>query len=484
MDIVILAGGSGTRLWPLSRQLFPKQFMSTNSSGSLLRETLSRVDGLGPDLRFDLVTNEEYRFLVAEEVRSAEMQARIVIEPAGRNTAPAIALAALGALERDPEAVLLALPSDHIVRDKAAFHAAIRAAMPLVSDGALVTFGVVPTQAETGYGYIARGEPSGEGYRVREFVEKPDLATAESYLASGEYYWNSGMFLFRADAYLGELEQHAPDIHESVAQAWRGRQQDMDFIRPDREAFLKCRNESIDYAVMEKTGKAIVVPLDAGWSDIGSWASLASVHGSDEDGNVLNGDVLAMDTHDTFVHSEGRLVATLGLDGHVVVETPDAILVARKDRTQDVKKIVGKLLEMGRREAFEHRRVYRPWGYYESVMEGERFQVKKLCVKPEAKLSLQMHHHRAEHWVVVKGSARVTNGDRVFLLAENESTFIPAGSLHRLENPGKIPLEVIEVQSGSYLGEDDIVRFEDTYGRGKADAVAALSQPKADTEVD
>jgi mannose-1-phosphate guanylyltransferase/mannose-6-phosphate isomerase len=415
--------------------------------------------------RVALVTNENHRFLVAEIIRKTSLNADILIEPTGRNTAPAIGLAALHALEEDSESVLLVLPSDHIVKDRSKFQSAIAIALPAVRAGALATFGVVPTAAETGYGYIRRGEAEGELFKVAEFREKPDLATAESYLESGEYYWNSGMFLFRADRYLEELQKHAPDIRASVEHAMHDAAQDLDFIRPEREAFEACRSESVDYAVMEKTDRAVVVPLDAGWSDIGSWVSFAEMSETDDHGNVLEGDVLAFDTENSLLYSQGRLLAALGVKDHIVVETADAVLVAAKDRVQDVKKIVAKLKEQGRREAVEHKRVYRPWGYYESIMEGPFFQVKKLCVKPTAKLSMQMHYHRAEHWVVVAGTARVTNGEGEFLLAENESTYISKGHRHRLENPGKITLEVIEIQTGAYLGEDDILRFDDTYGR-------------------
>jgi mannose-1-phosphate guanylyltransferase/mannose-6-phosphate isomerase len=393
------------------------------------------------------------------------------LEPIGRNTAPAIALAAhaaLGAAGTD-DPLLLILPADHVVRDVAAFQAAVRAAQPAAAAGRLVTFGVVPEGPETGYGYIRRGAgagaPGGGVYAIDRFVEKPDLATAQGFLASGEYYWNSGMFLFGARRYLRELAAQAPDIAAAVQAAFEAAKSDLDFVRVDAEAFAACCSDSIDYAVMEKTREAVVVPLAAGWSDVGSWSSLHAAVESDADGNVLRGDVIAEDTRDSFVFSESRLVATVGLDSHVVVETKDAVLVAPRDRVQDVKALVARIKAAGRSEHSLHREVFRPWGSYDSVDSGERYQVKRLSVNPGASMSLQLHHHRAEHWIVVSGTARITRNDEVFLLEENESTYIPLGAKHRIENPGKIPLHIIEVQSGSYLGEDDIVRFEDRYGR-------------------
>ena len=490
---VILSGGSGTRLWPLSREHFPKQLLPlAGGNETMLQATVARTAGLPAVGAPVVVCNEAHRFMVAEQLRQAGVEgARIVLEPVGRNTAPAIALAAhaalaaagtsqgAGAASDGHGPLLLVLPADHVVRDVAAFQAAVRAALPAAEAGRLVTFGVVPEGPETGYGYIRRaaeplaglkgatpgGAPGSAVYPIDRFVEKPDLATAERFLASGEYYWNSGMFLFGARRYLRELEAQAPDIAAAAAAAFVAAQSDLDFVRIDAETFGACRSDSIDYAVMEKTRDAVVVPLAAGWSDVGSWSSLHAAVGSDADGNVLRGDVIAEDTRDSFVFSESRLVATVGLDAHVVVETKDAVLVAPRDRVQDVKALVARIKAAGRSEHSLHREVFRPWGSYDSVENGERYQVKRLSVNPGASMSLQLHHHRAEHWIVVSGTARITRGDEVFLLEENQSTYIPVGTKHRIENPGKIPLHIIEVQSGSYLGEDDIVRFEDRYGR-------------------
>ena len=454
----------------------------------MLQATVARTAGLPAVGAPVVVCNEAHRFMVAEQLRQAGVEgARIVLEPVGRNTAPAIALAAHAALAAagaadaadaasdGPGPLLLILPADHVVRDVAAFQAAVRAALPAAEAGRLVTFGVVPEGPETGYGYIRRaaeplaglpGAPPGSAvYPIDRFVEKPDLATALRFVASGEYYWNSGMFLFGARRYLRELEAQAPDIAAAAAAAFAAAQSDLDFVRIDAETFGACRSDSIDYAVMEKTRDAVVVPLAAGWSDVGSWSSLHAAVGSDADGNVLRGDVIAEDTRDSFVFSESRLVATVGLDAHVVVETKDAVLVAPRDRVQDVKALVARIKAAGRSEHSLHREVFRPWGSYDSVENGERYQVKRLSVNPGASMSLQLHHHRAEHWIVVSGTARITRNDEVFLLEENQSTYIPVGAKHRIENPGKIPLHIIEVQSGSYLGEDDIVRFEDRYGR-------------------
>ncbi|WP_026289927.1 mannose-1-phosphate guanylyltransferase/mannose-6-phosphate isomerase [Thioalkalivibrio sulfidiphilus] len=472
---VILSGGSGTRLWPLSRESHPKQFLPlTGGSKSLLQSTVERIVGF-PGARAPLVVcNEEHRFLVAEQLRQLDVQPEaILLEPVGRNTAPAVALAALA--QPDPDSLLLVMPADHVIPNVAAFHAALSAGLELASMGRLVTFGVVPQSAHTGYGYIradraAASESAtlqGPGFPVLKFVEKPDLATAESYLAAGDYFWNSGMFLFKAATYLEELEQHAPDILKACREALEGQQRDRDFVRLDAEAFTACRSDSVDYAVMERTDKAMVVPLDAGWSDVGSWDSLWEVGDQDAEGNVLTGDVLTEGVRNTYIHAQQRLVAAVGLQDLVIVETGDAVLVMDKYRTQDVKQIVARLRQAGRAEAQTHRCVARPWGTYECIDGAERFQVKRITVKPGEKLSLQMHHHRAEHWVVVRGTARITRGEEVFVLSENESTYIPLGVKHRLENPGRIPLELIEVQSGAYLGEDDIVRFEDTYGRAK-----------------
>ena len=462
---VILSGGSGTRLWPLSRGAYPKQFLPLTGEQTMLQMTLRRLEGLEEVSAPVIVCNEEHRFLVAEQLRQMGIQARAIIrEPDGRNTAPAVALAALELAEVDPSEPMLVLPADHVIEDVEAFQAAVRTALDAARKGALVTFGIVPDSAETGYGYI-RAEGDGDVRKVLEFKEKPDLATAELYVESGDYFWNSGMFLFRADRYLEELERHAPDILEVCRSTWERRREDDDFVRLPREVFMACRSDSIDYAVMENTDRAVMVPLDAGWNDLGSWSALQDVDETDENGNVLRGDVLVLDTHNSYIRSEGRLVATVGVDDVVVVETSDAVLVAHRDRVQDVKEVVTRLKELEREEPHHHRCVYRPWGSYETLAITDRFQVKHIVVNPGASLSLQMHHHRAEHWIVVKGTAKVTRGEESFLLGEDQSTYIPLGTLHRLENPGVIPLHLIEVQSGSYLGEDDIVRFEDVYGR-------------------
>ena len=494
---VILSGGSGSRLWPLSRELYPKQLLPLVSDRTMLQETVTRLEGLSGLGQPMVICNEQHRFMVAEQLRQVGAeQATILLEPVGRNTAPAVALAALqaGAAGEDP--LLLVLPADHVIRDAAAFRAAAQAGAALAEGGRLVTFGIVPDKAESGYGYIKAGEAlecrdqvsgvRGQGkkddtsdpgpgtqdpaataaaFSVAAFVEKPDLATAERYLAAGDYYWNSGMFLFRASVYLEELERFAPAMLASCRKALETAQQDLDFIRLDAAAFAACPADSIDYAVMEKTAAAAVIPLAAGWSDVGSWSALWEVAQADAAGNVLVGDVLTADSRNSYLHASSRMLATVGIEDLVVVETADAVLVAGKDRVQDVKKIVEQLKRDGRGEALLHRKVNRPWGSYESLDSAERFQVKRIVVRPGATLSLQMHHHRAEHWVVVKGTARVTRGDEVLTLSENQSTYIPLGVTHRLENPGRIPLELIEVQSGSYLGEDDIVRFEDKYGR-------------------
>ena len=463
---VILSGGAGTRLWPLSRELHPKQLLAlAGGSRTMLQETAMRVAGL-PDVGATIVVcNDAHRFMVAEQLRQLDCSApQILLEPVGRNTAPAIALAAqVAAATGDP--LLLVLPADHVIRDVKAFQDAVRVALPAAEAGKLVTFGIVAHQPETGYGYIRRGAGGGPVHAIDRFVEKPDLATARKFVDSGDYYWNSGMFLFRASRYLEELQRHAPDIAEACRRAVAGGRRDLDFVRIDTDAFAACRSDSIDYAVMEKTSDAVVVPLDAGWSDVGSWSSLHDAVEQDERGNVLRGDVIAEDTQGSFLYAQSRLVATVGLRNHVVVETKDAVLVAPKDRVQDVKLLAARLKASGRDEHSLHREVFRPWGSYDSVENGERYQVKRLTVKPGASMSLQMHHHRAEHWIVVSGTARITRNDEVFLLEENQSTYIPVGAKHRIENPGKIMLHIIEVQSGSYLGEDDIVRFEDRYGR-------------------
>jgi mannose-1-phosphate guanylyltransferase / mannose-6-phosphate isomerase len=461
---VILSGGSGTRLWPLSRELYPKQLLPLVGKHTMLQETVRRLEGLdvAPPL---VVCNEAHRFLVAEQLRALDIKPQsIILEPIGRNTAPAIALAALQAA---PDALLLVLPADHVIRDVVAFHAAVRRALPAAEAGKLVTFGIVPAGPETGYGYIrqAPGSQISGVFAIDRFIEKPDVSRAQAFLAEGGYSWNSGMFLFKAGRYLEELQAHAPDIAAAAARALEAARPDLDFVRIDRAAFEACRSDSIDYAVMERTQHAVVVPMDAGWSDVGSWSALHEALDADADGNVTKGDVLLEDSSGCYFYAESRLVAGIGLQDHVVVETKDAVLVAPKDRVQDVKKLVARLRAEGRYEHSLHREVFRPWGSYDSIDSGERFQVKRLSIKPGAQLSLQLHHHRAEHWIVVSGTARITCGEKVFLLEENESTYIPVGEKHRIENPGRIPLHIIEVQSGSYLGEDDIVRFEDRYGR-------------------
>jgi mannose-1-phosphate guanylyltransferase/mannose-6-phosphate isomerase len=467
---VILSGGSGTRLWPLSRELYPKQLLPLLADRSMLQQTVTRTAGL-PDVAAPIVVcNENHRFMVAEQLRELGTTPQaIVLEPLGRNTAPAAAIAALvasaDAADRDP--VLLVLPADHLIRDVTAFQAAVSLGRAAAESGSLVTFGVTPDRVETGYGYIRRETGPGPAYRVAEFVEKPDAATARRYIASGDYYWNSGVFLFRAGAFLAELGRYAPAILAACRASLAAARRDLDFLRLPAQEFAACPSDSIDYAVMEKTAVAVVVPLDAGWSDVGSWSALADALPRDEAGNVAVGDVLSEDTSGCYLHSTSRLVAAVGLRDHVVVETKDAVLVAPRDRVQDVKELVSELKARGRHETSLHREVYRPWGSYDSVDSGDRFQVKRLIVKPGATLSLQLHHHRAEHWVVVSGTARITRGDEVFTLSENESTYIPIGVRHRIENPGRIPLHIIEVQSGAYLGEDDIVRFEDRYGRDK-----------------
>jgi mannose-1-phosphate guanylyltransferase/mannose-6-phosphate isomerase len=468
---VILSGGAGTRLWPLSRELYPKQLLPLTGARTMLQQTVLRLQGLTAGAPV-VVCNEAHRFLVAEQLRQLHIEPRAtLLEPFGRNTAPAIALAAHAALKGLPaqpnalDPVLLVLPADHVIRDIAAFHTAVRAALAAAEAGQLATFGIVASAPETGYGYIERGAPSGAAFRIARFIEKPNSERAREFVASGDYYWNSGMFLFRARRYLQELERFAPEMARICEQAFRGAREDLDFLRIDPGLFEACPADSIDYAVMEKTGDAVVVPLDAGWSDVGSWSSLHAASDADAHGNVTHGDVISEDTQGSYLYSQSRLVAAVGLKDHVVIETKDAVLVAPRERVQDVKKLVLRLKERGRYEHSLHREVFRPWGSYDSLEHGPRFQVKRLKIKPGATLSLQLHHHRAEHWVVVAGTARITRGEEEFLLEENQSTYIPVGVKHRIENPGMIPLEIIEVQSGSYLGEDDIVRFEDRYGR-------------------
>jgi mannose-1-phosphate guanylyltransferase/mannose-6-phosphate isomerase len=455
---VILSGGAGTRLWPLSREMYPKQLLALTSRHSMLQDTALRLSGIASAAAPIVVCNEAHRFTVAEQLRALSVEpSAILLEPIGRNTAPAVALAALKAQELDPDSTIVIAPADHVIRDTRVFQQAADVAADLAESGKLVTFGIVAHAPETGYGYIRRGDGLGPAYPVAQFIEKPPLEVAVQFVASGDYFWNSGMFVFKAARYLAELAEFAPDILAASTAAFKAATADLDFVRIDRAAFQTCRSESIDYAVMEKTRDAVVLPLDAGWSDVGSWSSLFDALPSDEEGNVLQGDVLVHDTHDCFVHATSRLVTAVGMDDHIIVET--------KDRVQDVKELVTQLKKAGRPESAWHREVFRPWGSYDSVDTGDRFQVKRLSLKPGGALSLQMHHHRAEHWIVVQGTAKVTCGEKTFLLSENESTYVPIGATHRIENPGKVPLHIIEVRSGTYLGEDDIVRYEDHYGR-------------------
>ena len=481
---VIMAGGSGTRLWPLSRTAFPKQFIALTSKLTMLQETAARLSGMSAGAQPMVICNEEHRFLVAEQMRQQNLQPSILLEPVGRNTAPAIALAAIKALETNKESILLVLAADHVIEDVAAFQQCVKTLLPQVQAGKFGTLGIVPTEAATGYGYIqAAGSSSGFGLSdeavktVSQFVEKPDAETAAQYVADG-YLWNSGMFLIRADRYLEELKNFRADIYDACVKSMVSTQQDLDFVRIDKAAFEACPDESVDYAVMEPLaakGEVVVAPLDAGWNDVGSWSALWDIADKDEQGNVMAGQdeehFILQDSQNCYVYGtegndhSGRLIATLGVENLVIVDTPDALLVANKDKVQDIKTIVAKIKKSGSGLHHQHRQVYRPWGIYDSIDSGERYQVKRITVKPGAKLSVQMHHHRAEHWIVVSGTAKVTNGDKTFLVTENESTYIPIGQVHALENPGVLPLEMIEVQSGSYLGEDDIVRFEDKYGR-------------------
>jgi len=469
---VVMAGGGGTRLWPLSRAGFPKQFLALGGKETLFQAAVARLQGLA-EAGFTLaapvvVGNDEHRFLIQEQLRELGLpaSASLLLEPLGRNTAPAMTLAALHAVD-DP--VLVVVPADQTVTDGAAFRDAVAQAIRIAAEGAICILGITPDRPETGYGYVRAEAAASGAARVERFVEKPDAETAARYLAEGGYYWNSGIFVLRASAWLEALEQFRSDILSAVRTSWAGRSTDAQFVRPDRDAFVAVPSESVDYAVMERCpGSRFdlrIVPLDAGWNDLGAWDAVWQQAEKDAAGNSFVGDVLLHDTRKTHVHATGRLVAVVGLDDVVVVETADAVLVAHRQRSQDVKKVVAALGSSKRTEQALHRKVHRPWGWYDSIDHGGRFQVKRIMVKPGASLSLQMHHHRAEHWIVVSGTAEVTNGDKVILLGENQSTFIPLGEKHRLANRGKVPLEIIEVQSGSYLGEDDIVRFEDTYGR-------------------
>jgi mannose-1-phosphate guanylyltransferase/mannose-6-phosphate isomerase len=474
---VILCGGSGTRLWPLSRENFPKQLLTLAGEHSMLQATALRLKGIttasGQLLPPILVGNEEYRFLIAEQLRQIGVApATLMLEPCGRNTAPALTLAALWAQANGDDPVLVIMPADHVIQNEHAFQQAVHTAAPLATAGRLVTFGIVPQAPETGFGYIRLGDSlSDDAYRVERFVEKPDLETAKNYVESGQYLWNSGIFVARASVWLEKIERYRPDISAACRDAFIQANRDADFFRPEREAFSSCPSDSIDYAVMEPLtadaasgAELVVVPLDAGWSDVGAWSALWEIGTKDDAGNVFTGEVIAVGTENSLVHSQ-RLVATVGLKDMIIIETADAVLVADRHQIQQVKDVVGRLKAAHHAVTLSHRKVYRPWGWYDSIDCGARFQVKRIVVNPGGVLSLQMHHHRAEHWIVVSGTAQVTREGETFLLAENESTYIPLGIKHRLANPGKLPLEMIEVQSGSYLGEDDIVRFEDNYGR-------------------
>lgn len=471
---VIMAGGSGSRLWPMSREHFPKQFLNLYGNNSMLQETVNRLAEIECTAPL-ILCNEKHRFIVAEQLRQLDILANnIILEPVGRNTAPAIALAAIQSLKdvddtHDP--ILLVLAADHLIKDQRAFTNAVNSAIPFAESGKLVTFGIVPNAPETGYGYIHRGSElksflnEEKAYGVNQFVEKPNLAVAKGYLASGEYYWNSGMFMFSARRYLAELKMSRPDIYQACLASMNDIRSDLDFIRINNDEFKQCPSDSIDYAIMEKTSDAVVIPMDAGWNDVGSWSSLWNISDKDACGNVSRGDVILTESHNNYVSAESILVSTIGVDNLVIIQTKDAILVSNKDKVQDVKSIVEELKRCGRKEYKTHREVYRPWGQYDSIDDGNGYQVKKILIRPGERLSTQMHHHRAEHWIVVSGTAKVTNAEREFLITENESTFIPIGAIHSLENPGKVDLELIEIRSGKYLEEDDIIRFSDKYGR-------------------
>ena len=465
---VIMAGGSGTRLWPLSRRMMPKQFLPLAGEHSMLQDTILRLNGLARAPAI-VICNEEHRFFVATQLQEIkETENTIILEPSGRNTAPAIAATALYALKHDDDPTMLILTADHIVTQLPVFHQTINEAEQLAQRGKLVTFGIVPNRPETGYGYIRCGEAVGAGFEVDKFVEKPDLSLAQKYLDSGKYYWNSGIFMFQAARYLEELERFNPKIIEACRKSVENGREDADFFRLEKKDFTSCPSDSIDYAVMEKTESAAVIPLDAGWNDVGSWSALWDISKKDKFNNAVHGDAMLLDTQNSLIRAESRLVTTVGLDNVVVVETRDAVLVADKSKSQDLKQIVDHLREKERLEEQYHRVVHRPWGHFDTLDESERFKVKRITVKPGERLSVQMHHHRSEHWIVVSGTAKVTRGKKSYLITENESVYIHVGEMHSLENPGVIPLELIEVQTGSCLSEDDIVRFDDRYGRNVA----------------
>ena len=465
---VVLSGGSGTRLWPLSRKAHPKQLLPLLNETSLLQDTINRLQGLDGVDHTVIICNEDYRFMVAEQAHATSVGVSdIILEPVGRNTAPAIALAAFNAMQKDENAILLVLPADHDIQNVGAFHKAIKVGLQQALNNQFVTFGIVPDSPEVGYGYIksVNNVAVNEVSKIEKFVEKPDLKTATSYLKEGDYYWNSGMFMFKAEEYLNALQEFAPEIYSTSQKAINAAEKDMDFIRIDAEAFQQCPSDSIDYAVMEKVSNAVVIPVDIGWSDVGSWSALHEIGERDENNNIFIGDTKCVSTKNSYVRAEHKLVTTLGVENLIIVDTDDALLVADKGRVQDIKEIVEALSAESREEVVLHKRVCRPWGCYQGIDHSDRFQAKRITVNPGAILSLQLHHHRAEHWIIVNGTAKVTKGEETFILSENESTYIPLGTKHRLENIGKIPLELIEVQTGSYLGEDDIVRFDDVYGR-------------------
>ena len=466
---VILSGGSGTRLWPLSRKQYPKQYLPLMGDHTMLQETILRLSGLENLADLIIVCNADHRFIVAEQCQQIDIKnPTILLEPVGRNTAPAIAAAALQSLKDSDDSTLLVLSADHVIQDVDAFHKVINIANQQAKNGKIATFGIVPTDANTGYGYIKSSKDNCNGtFKVEEFVEKPDLKTAQFYLEQGNYLWNSGIFMFQACTFVDELTTHAPNIVIAVNNAVNNAVKDLDFIRLDKQAFESSPSDSIDFALMEKSNNVVVVPLDAKWSDIGSWPALYDIGKKDSQGNVIKGDVITQDTTNTFINADHHMVAAIGVDNLIIIDTPDATFIANQDKAQEVKNIVESLQASGRCESNAHRKVYRPWGWYDSIESGEYFQVKRLHVKPSAKLSLQMHHKRSEHWVVVRGTATVTNGEKTFILNKGESTYIPLGVTHALENQTSELLEIIEVQSGSYLGEDDIVRFEDVYGRDK-----------------